>query len=232
LSKEVLPRARALSATSTQALALPLQIFTPYDRLFTTFSAATVFPSEYAMSRAYRGKQESLMKSFHSRLLIAALAVLMGTAMAQSQTSADAPPPQPMHGHGHGMGMGMDGHMGFFAKQLNLTDDQKAQMKAILQKEHPAMKPLFEQQHQIDVQLRQYVEGSFDQAKVQALAAQKAEIQAQMTVAETRVHNQLYQLLTADQQSQLKQMEANREAHKEQRRNHMNQAPSASPEQQ
>ena len=171
------------------------------------------------------------MKSLHSRLLIAALAVLMGTAIGQSQTPADAPPASPMHGHGHGMGMGMDGHMGFFAKQLNLTDDQKAQMKAIMQKEHPAMKPLFEQQHQIDLQLRQYVEGQFDQAKVQALATQKAEIQAQMTVAETRVHNQLYQLLTADQQAQLKQMEANRDDRKQQHMNHMHQAPSASPEQ-
>lgn len=169
------------------------------------------------------------MKSFRSRLLIAALAALMGTAIANSQTSADAPP-QPMHGHGHGMGMGMDGHMGFFAKQLNLTDDQKAQMKAIMQKEHPAMKPLFAQQHQLDLQLRQYVEGSFDEAKVQALAAQKAQVQAQMTVAETRVHNQLYQLLTADQQSQLKQIEAKHEARMQQRMNH-NQAPSASPEQ-
>ena len=89
------------------------------------------------------------MKSFTNRLLIAALAVLMGSAIAKSQTADDAPPPPPMHGHG--MGMGMDGHMmGFFSKELNLTEDQKTQMKAVMQKEHPAMKPLMEQQHQID----------------------------------------------------------------------------------
>ncbi len=170
------------------------------------------------------------MKSFTYRLLIAAMAVLMGSAIAKSQTAEDAPPPPPMHGHG--MGMGMDGHMmGFFSKELNLTDDQKTQMKAIMQKEHPAMKPLMEQQHQIDLQLRQYVEGTFDQAKVQALAAQKAQIQAQMTIAETRVHNQLYQLLTPDQQSQLKQMEANHEARMQQHMNHMIQASPAPPEQ-
>jgi len=127
------------------------------------------------------------------------------------------------------MRMGMDGHrMGFFAKQLNLTDDQKTQMKAIMQKEHPTMKPLFQQQHQIDQQLRQFVEGPFDQAKVQALATQKAQVQAQLTVAETRIHNQLYQLLTPDQQSQLKQMQAKREARMQK---HMDQAPPAAPEQ-
>lgn len=167
------------------------------------------------------------MKSFRFRPLIAALALLMGSAMAQSQSTEDTPPPPARHHHA--MAMGMHGHgMGFFAKQLNLTDDQKSQMKAIMQKEHPAMKPLFQQQHQIDLQLRQYVEGQFDQNKVQALALQKAQIQAQITMKETQIHNQLYQLLTADQQSQLKQLEAKREARMQQ---HMNEAPPATPEQ-
>lgn len=166
------------------------------------------------------------MKSFRYRLLIAALAVLMGTVAGHSQT-ADTPASPPMH-HRMGMGMGIGGHMGFLAKQLNLTDDQKSQMKAIWQKEKPAMKPLFQQQRMIDQQLRQYVEGSFDQDKVQALANQKAQIQAQMTIAETRIHNQMYQLLTPDQQSQLKQMEAKHEARMQK---HMNQQPATPPEQ-
>jgi protein CpxP len=117
--------------------------------------------------------------------------------------------------------------MEHFAKELNITDDQKAQMKAVMQKEHPTMKPLMEQQRQIDLQLRQYAEGSFDQAKVQALATQKAQVQAQITVQETRIHNELYQLLTADQQTQLKQIEATHQARMQQR---MNQAPPASNE--
>jgi protein CpxP len=167
------------------------------------------------------------MKSIQYRLLIAAMAVLLGSAIAKSQTATDAPPPQPMHAHAHGMGM--EGHhMGFLAKQLNLTDDQKAQMKAIMQKEHPTMKPLFQQEHQINQQLRAYVEGSYDEAKVRALATQKAQLDVEKTVAETRVHNQLYQLLTADQQAKLKQIEANHEARMQK---HMNQAPSTAPEQ-
>jgi protein CpxP len=163
------------------------------------------------------------MKSIRYRLLIAALAVLFGTAIAKSQTADTAPPP-PMHGHEFGMGGPMMEHL---AKELNITDDQKAQMKAVMQKEHPTMKPLMEQQRQIDLQLRQYAEGSFDQAKVQALATQKAQVQAQITVQETRIHNELYQLLTADQQTQLKQIEATHQARMQQR---MNQAPPASNE--
>src|SRR3954463_12038204 len=141
------------------------------------------------------------MKLFRYRLLIAALAVLMGSAIAKSQTPEDAAP-APKHGHqfsGHG-----GGGLGFMFHNLTLTEEQKTQMKSIMQKEHPAMKPLFEQERQIEIQLRQYVEGTFDQAKVQALAAQKAQIEAQRIVAETRIHNELYQLLTPEQQSQLK----------------------------
>jgi Spy/CpxP family protein refolding chaperone len=163
------------------------------------------------------------MKSFRFRLFVAALAVLMGSAIAKSQT-ADAPPVRAVDAPG----FGMRGHMQFLSKKLNLSDEQKSQMKAIMQKERPALRPLLEQQHQLDLQLRQYAEGSFDEAQVRALATKKAQIQAQLTVEETRVHNQMYQMLTSDQQSQLKQMEADREAHIEQ---HMNQAPPAPAEQ-
>lgn len=163
------------------------------------------------------------MKSIRFRLMLAALAVLLGSAIAKSQTADEAPPQPPAHTHQFHRGGTM---MGFFARQLSLTDDQKTQMKAILQKEHPAMKPLFAQQHQIDQQLRQYAEGTFDAAKVQALATQKAQLQAQLTVAETRIHNELFQLLTPDQQTQLKQLEANRDARMQKR---MQQAPPSPP---
>ncbi len=170
------------------------------------------------------------MKSIRFRILIAAVAVLLGMTIAKSQAADDAPPPPPMHGHGYGMGH--DHMMGFFAKKLNLTDDQKAQMKAVMHKEHPTMKPLFEQQHQIDLQLRQYVEGTYNEAKVQALATQKAQIQAQLTVAETRIHNELYQVLTPDQQSQFKQMQADHEARMQQHmQEHLRQAEPPAPQQ-
>jgi len=123
------------------------------------------------------------------------------------------------------MEMGMEGHMHFLAAKLNLTDDQKTQMKALMQKERPTMQPLHQQERQIDQQLRQYVEGNFDQAKVAALAGQKAQIQAQLTVEETKIHNQLYQLLTDDQKTQLKQMEANHEARMQQCMNKQSPAP-------
>ena len=160
------------------------------------------------------------MKSIRFRFLAAALAVLLGTAIAKSQT-ADAPPP--MHGHEFGMAGPM---MGFFAKQLDITDAQKAQMKAVMEKEHSTMHPLMLQMHTLDNQLKQYSEGTYDEAKVQALVAQQAQTLVQLKVEETRIHNELYQLLTPDQQAKMKELEANREARMQQ---HMqSEAPTAS----
>jgi periplasmic protein CpxP/Spy len=163
------------------------------------------------------------MKSIRFRLLLAVMAVLLGTMIAKSQTTEDAPPPPPMHHHGHGYGMDGDG-MRFYAHALNLTDAQKTQMKAIMQKEHPAMKPLFQQSHQIDQQLRQYVEGTYDEAKVRTLAAQKAQVEVEMTVQRTRIHNEMFQVLTADQQAKLKELEAQHEARMQK---HMQETPPA-----
>ena len=165
------------------------------------------------------------MKSIRVRLLVASLAVLLGTAMGHSQTSEAAPPPPPMHGPGM-----MGEHMlNYFTKALNLTEDQQTQAKTMLSNARPTLKALMQQQRQIDQQLHSQAEGSYDAKQVQTLAAQKAQIQAQLTIAETQLHHQMYQLLTPDQQTQLKQIEANREARMAQRMQH--EAPPAPPEQ-
>lgn len=158
------------------------------------------------------------MKSIRFRLLVAALAVMLGAVIAKSQT-ADAPP---MQSHAFGMRGPM---MGFFGKYLDLSDAQRAQMKAVLQKEHAAMKPQMQQLHLMQQQLKQYEEGSYDEAKVQALVAQQAQTLVQLKVQETRIHNELFQLLTSDQQAKMKEFEANREERMQQR---MQAAPSAS----
>ena len=137
---------------------------------------------------------------------------------------------QPGGMRGMGMGMGHEGHMmGFFAKYLDLTDAQRTQMKAVMQKEHATMKPLMQQVHQLDQQLRQYVEGAYDDAKVQALVSQQAQTLVQMKVQETRIHNELFQMLTPDQQAKMKEFEARHEARMQK---HMSQEGAAAPVQQ
>jgi Spy/CpxP family protein refolding chaperone len=160
------------------------------------------------------------MKSIRFRLFLAALAMLLGGAIAKSQTADTAPPPPPTHEHDFGIGGPM---MGLYAKYLNLTDDQRAQMKAVMEKERPTLKPLIQQIHQMEQQLKPYEEGTFDETKVQPLVAQQSQTMVQLKVEETRIHNELFQLLTPDQQTKMKQFEANRQARMQQ---HAQAAPS------
>jgi Spy/CpxP family protein refolding chaperone len=59
---------------------------------------------------------------------------------------------------------------------------------------------------------------------VQALVGQQAQTLVQVKVEEARIHNEMFQLLTPDQQGKLKEIEANREARMQQ---HMQHAPAA-----
>ena len=162
------------------------------------------------------------MKSIRIRLLVAALAVVFAGAVAKSQ-SADAAAP-PMHHHEFGFGEHM---MGFFADYLNLSDAQQTQMKAVIAKEHAALKPLVQQLHQTHQQLRQYELGAYDEAKVRAVAAQESQTLTELTVQKTRIHSELFQMLTPDQQVKMKEFEAHHEARMQKR---MAQAPSGPPE--
>jgi protein CpxP len=155
------------------------------------------------------------MKSIRFRFLVAALAVMLGGAIAKSQTYAPDTTAAPPSTHGHAWGM--HGHMMDFPfKQLELTDAQRTQVKEVMQKEHSTMKPLMLQVHTMQQQLKQYSEGTYDDAKVQALVTQQAQTLVQLKVQETRIHSEIYQLLTADQQAKLKEIEANHEARMQQ----------------
>ena len=62
---------------------------------------------------------------------------------------------------------------------------------------------------------------------MQALVAQQSQALVQLKVQETRIHSELFQVLTPGQQSKMKEFEANREARMQQ---HMQEAPAAPPE--
>jgi periplasmic protein CpxP/Spy len=148
------------------------------------------------------------VKSVRSLLMIAAagLALAAGIAVAQNQGGEDAP----MHG---GMHRGMHGHMmggpefQMFLHKLNLSDDQKAQVKQIFQAERPTLKPLMQQEAQAHLQMMQLVSsGNFDQAKATAIASQEAQTHIQVEVEHAKIHSQIYQLLNSEQKAKVAEM--------------------------
>jgi len=105
-------------------------------------------------------------------------------------------------GFGHGPGMG------FWARELNLTDAQKAQIKTIMQANHATMKTVMQQMEQNRAaMLAATANGAYDPAKIQSLATQQAQLQAAMIMNREAVHHQIYtQVLTSEQQAKAEQL--------------------------
>lgn len=102
------------------------------------------------------------------------------------------------------------GHRAGFAKlaeKLDLTDAQKEQIKQITDASKTKVQPLMENMKTIRQQLKAATaDGQFDEAQVQALAVQQANVSAQMIVERERTKAQIFQILTPEQQAQAKQL--------------------------
>ena len=135
---------------------------------------------------------------------VLSLALVAGIAFAEQQGG-------PMHHGMRGMHRGFGGDPGFamMLHQLNLTEDQKAQVKKIFEAEKPNMQPLHQQQFQAHQQMMQLItSGNFDQAKATAIATQEAQTHIQMEVEQAKIHSQIYQLLDSTQKAKVADMMA------------------------
>jgi protein CpxP len=106
-----------------------------------------------------------------------------------------------MRGHGPG---DMVEHM---SRELNLTDAQKDQVKALLE----AQRATAEERHTKLDDLRKQIDaatanGQFDENTVRNLANQQSQLMADEMVDHLRLHSKIYSLLTAEQRTKADQM--------------------------
>jgi periplasmic protein CpxP/Spy len=140
------------------------------------------------------------MKSTGNRIFIIGAAVMLAMAAAIAQGP-------------HGFG-GPGGEFHHMLKQLDLTSDQHAQVKAIFQKEKPTLQPLMQQMRQSHEAMKALeATGPFDEAKVTALATQNSQTMIQLEVEHERVKSEIMAILTPDQKAKLAQLEANHQTH-------------------
>jgi Spy/CpxP family protein refolding chaperone len=94
------------------------------------------------------------------------------------------------------------------ARELNLTDAQKAQVKTIMQSNKASMKAVATQMAQNRAALlAATANGAYDPAKIQALAGQQAQLEAAMIVNRESIKHQIYtQVLTSEQQAKAEQL--------------------------
>src|ERR1044072_688411 len=124
--------------------------------------------------------------------------------------------------HGGRGGWGGMRNGGF--RQLNLTDDQKAKMKAIHESFAERNKPLREQLHAKRQELRQASEGgTFNEALATQKRTEMASLEAKLMGERVKLHQETLSVLTAEQKAQLEQSKAQFKARREQRRNDNNQ---------
>jgi Spy/CpxP family protein refolding chaperone len=115
------------------------------------------------------------------------------------------------YAQGPGAWGGHGGYMGKMSTLLNLTAAQKQQIKTLAQAERATMKPLMQQLGQLRVQmLTATASGAFNQATVQSIANQEAQIRAQLTVERESLQSQIYnQVLTQQQKTTADQLRQN-----------------------
>jgi Spy/CpxP family protein refolding chaperone len=129
--------------------------------------------------------------------------MICGSAMSYAQGPGGT--------EGKGWGMHEHGPMGHMFRDLNLTDAQQQQVKTIMEANKANMHALMLQMHQNRLAMLQATSnGAYNQAALQTLANQQAQLQAQMTMQHQALEHQVYtQVLTPEQQAQFNQQRTN-----------------------
>ena len=135
--------------------------------------------------------------------IVAVLAVVL-IATAQSRTASCQAPQRPAGGPPPPPPPLMNEHL---ARELNLSDEQNAQVKAVFDAEHSTVEGLMKKLDDLREQLRAATaNGQFDEAQVRTLANQQGQTQADLIVEHERTKAKIYGLLTAEQRSKLEQL--------------------------
>lgn len=109
------------------------------------------------------------------------------------------------------MGMGMGFGPGF--RELDLTDDQKAQVKTIVDSHQAEFQAVGEKMRAARNGMQALIEADMlDEAAVRAKSIEVAAAEADAAILNAKVRAQTLQVLTAEQQAKLKELQASREA--------------------
>jgi Spy/CpxP family protein refolding chaperone len=133
------------------------------------------------------------------------VAILMtAVAFAQHGEPRGFGGPPPGGGPGrHGPG----GALGPLARDLNLTDAQKTQIKQLTDDFEQSTKSLREQLFKTGGgPLEGLKDGAFDEASVRAAAQARANIQVELEVAHAKLMSQVYTVLTVEQKAKLAEL--------------------------
>ena len=149
----------------------------------------------------------------------AAPVVLAATSAEASVAKQDQPQQQQQRRRGPGMGGPMRGGPGMEFRGLDLTDDQRAQLRKVREARQNEFKAAGEKLHAAREGMRQLMESdTINEPAIRSKAAEVAAAEAEVAILNARVRQESLQILTADQQAKLKEFREQRGAQLKQRR--------------
>ena len=99
------------------------------------------------------------------------------------------------------------------AEKLNLTDDQKAQIKTVLSGERGTLQPLLSRLHDARKNLRAAIRaGDANEATVRAASAQVAEVESDLAVERMKIYGKIAPILTDEQRKKIADLEQSADA--------------------
>lgn len=140
------------------------------------------------------------MKKKFALALMLALVTVVGTALAQTRKSTGGPF-APLRQR-------------FAARfqeriqeELRLTDEQKAQIRAIIEAARPTVAPLLREAAVNHQALNAATaNGQFNETQIRAIAVRQGRVAANLIVEKERVTTQIYQILTPEQRARAQEM--------------------------
>jgi Spy/CpxP family protein refolding chaperone len=148
---------------------------------------------------------------------LAAVVAALGVAVGLG-TAVSAQPRGPADGGHRGMHGGFPG-----LGQLGLSDDQRQEVRRIMEL-HKAERQALEQRlrEARRAQSEAVTAVPVDEGAVRARSAELAKVEADAAVLRAKVHAEVYNVLTPEQQEKAKALRAEREARREQHRGEWN----------
>jgi Spy/CpxP family protein refolding chaperone len=146
-----------------------------------------------------------------------AVVLAAGTGLVQAQDAqtprrgpgAGGPPPPGMRGPGGPMGMGIG--PGF--RELDLTEEQRTQVKAIVDSHQDEFRAAGEKMRTARQGMQALLEAeTLDEAAIRAKSVEVAAAEADSAILGAKVRQQTLQVLTSEQLAKLKEMQASRQA--------------------
>jgi len=162
-----------------------------------------------------------MMTTTFKRVAVAVAAVVMAlgayVAARDQNTNQPARPFMGRGGYGpQGRPGGPGGPMGFlpmFGRELQLTDSQRDQMKAIADSHRDEWRALGDRARTAHMALEDAVMAdTFDETLIRQKSAEVAAVDVDVAVARARAFGEFAQILTADQKSKLTELRAHRKA--------------------